>query len=98
MRTSRITRIAVFGLFAAALSFAQENVVPLEQAPEQAPARPSIVEMAGPDSAAAAASREATAAGTYERKSISWLDAIWIVDRRSQEARTELLASLSSAL
>ena len=98
MRTSRITRIAVFGLFAAALSFAQENVVPLEQAPEQAPARPSIVEMAGPDSAAAAASREATAAGTYERKSISWLDAIWIVDRRSQEARTELLDLLRKGM
>ena len=73
-----------------------------ESAPEPVAAVPEnrvdIVNMAGPSREEVAEADKGRAAGAYERKSISWLDAIWLTDRSSRNIPDGLLRELRAGV
>lgn len=68
---------------------------PIAAVPEN---RVDIVNMAGPSREEVAEADKGRAAGAYERKSISWLDAIWLTDRSSRNIPDGLLRELRAGV
>ena len=87
--------LAAMSLCAAALcAQAREEADGAVSALEESAPAVDVRTMAGPDSAAVAEADDGRAAGAYERKSIAWLDAIWITDDASRKIPGEMLREL----